>query len=105
MSFDLGKYIDNFQDFLWSLILSVVEMFKDIALWIFEQFMDLVNVVLSGISFSLGALDITQYLNALPSEVTNIMGLVGLGTCTQMIGVSILIRLGLQLIPFVRLGS
>ena len=105
MSFDLGKYIDAAYDFFWSLVLSIVEMIKDVFIWIFEQFMDLIAVILDGISFSLEALDITQYFDSLPADVSNIMGLIGLGTCTQMIGVSILIRLGLQLIPFVRLGS
>ncbi|NJD23895.1 MAG: DUF2523 domain-containing protein [Betaproteobacteria bacterium] len=43
--------------------------------------------------------------SSLPAEMLNILGLIGFGQCMAVIGAAILIRLGLQLIPFVRLGS
>jgi hypothetical protein len=103
--FDLGHYWNIGQNFLWSLILSVIEMAKDICIWVFDALMDVVVLAVDAIGALSDVFDITQYTNSLPSDVLNIMGLIGLGTCTQMIATAIAIRLLLQLIPFVRLGS
>lgn len=103
--FDFGKYWNAAVDFLWRCCLSVVDVFKDLLIGIFDSFMKICISVLDTFSESLESLDFTQYFTALPEEVKNILGLLGVGTAFTMIASAILIRLILQLIPFTRLGS
>ncbi len=80
------------------------DFIRDAACWPFEQVME---VVVSGV----GAVDLSsvtgnlQSWGALPAEVLNILGLLGVSQAAAIIVAAILIRLGLQLIPFTRLGS
>lgn len=93
------------KDFFFSLILSLQVMIKDSFIWIFDQFMSLAVLILSGMGDMFSALDVTQYIEAIPPDVKNIMALIGIGQCMSMVIAAIGIRLILQLIPFVRLGS
>ncbi|MDR7377640.1 hypothetical protein J2X19_002319 [Rhodoferax ferrireducens] len=91
---DLGKQV--FKD-LW-------EIATDVPCWIFDKLLD---VVVSAIS-SLDLSGLQQYGGAwgsLPSEILNILGLLGVGQAVAIITAAITIRLILQLIPFTRLGS
>ena len=105
MSFDLGNYWNLAIEFFYSCVLSLVEMIKDIFIWFFDSFMTICVTVVDSFGSMMTVFDITKYFNDLPVSVSNVMGLIGLGTCTQMIASAILIRILLQLIPFVRLGS
>lgn len=77
---------------------------RDALVWPFEQILEIVqsaveSIDVSGVSGSIGV------WGSLPSEVLNVLGVLGVGTAISIISAAILIRLGLQLIPFVRLGS
>ena len=77
---------------------------RDAACWPFEQLMDIVvsamqAIDMTGLSSQVGA------WGSLPSEISNILGLLGIGTASAIIVAAIGVRLVLQLIPFVRLGS
>ena len=77
---------------------------RDAACWPFEQLMDIVvsaiqAIDMTGLSSQVGA------WGSLPSEIVNILGLLGIGTASAIIVAAIGVRLVLQLIPFVRLGS
>lgn len=77
---------------------------RDAACWPFEQLMDIVvsaiqAIDMTGLSSQVGA------WGSLPSEIANILGLLGIGTASAIIVAAIGVRLVLQLIPFVRLGS
>lgn len=77
---------------------------RDALTWPFEQIMELVqsaveSINVSGVSGSVGV------WGQLPGEVLNVLGVLGVGTAIGIISAAIVIRLGLQLIPFVRLGS
>lgn len=80
------------------------DFFRDVPTWIFDQAME---VAVSAI----GAVDVSQMQSAsgwwsgLPSEIMNMLGLIGFGAAMGIIGSAIAIRLVLQLIPFTRLGS
>ncbi|MCX2759899.1 DUF2523 family protein [Vibrio sp. Sgm 22] len=92
-------------EFLYKLILSLVDMLKDMVFWIVEQFMSAVN---SGLSWAVNAfqpVDIGQYLQSIPPNVAWVMGAVGLPQCLSLIISAIALRMILQLIPFTRLGS
>lgn len=80
------------------------DFIRDAACWPFEQAMDIVvgaieAIDMTGLSSQVGA------WGSLPSEIVNILGLLGIGTASAIIVAAIGVRLVLQLIPFVRLGS
>lgn len=82
---------------LWDLV-------RDAYCWPYEQLMLTVIAALNSIDVS----GVTGHLGAwgsLPAEVLNILALLGVGTAISIISAAIVIRLLLQLIPFVRLGS
>jgi ABC-type transporter Mla MlaB component len=78
------------------------DMLTDVVCWVFEQCMTVVVSAISGIDTS--SLSSTAW-GSLPTDVVNVMQLVGVGTAVGIIGAAIGIRLLLQLIPFTRLGS
>lgn len=80
------------------------DLIRDGACWPFEQ---LLSIVVS----AMGALDVSGVSGALgifhqiPAGVLEVMAAFGAGTCFSIVSAAIVIRLVLQLIPFVRLGS
>lgn len=82
------------------------DLITDAFSWLVEQFLD---VSISAVN----SMDLTELTNSaalggwagLPSELMNILVLIGVGTAIKIISGAIAIRLLLQLIPFVRLGS
>ena len=80
------------------------DFIRDAACWPFEQ---MLSIVVSSMS-SFNVSGMTSNLSAwgsLPAEVINVMGLLGAGTAATIISSAIGVRLVMQLIPFVRLGS
>lgn len=81
---------------LWALL-------KDGATWPFDQMM---SVAVSAVgSVDTSQLSAVNAWGSLPADILNILGLLGVGTAVQIITAAIGVRLVLQLIPFVRLGS
>ncbi|TMP30183.1 VSK receptor [Pseudoalteromonas rubra] len=101
----LAKTWVDFQQFLYSILLTLLDALKDLFYFIFEIFMDLVVVILEGMGALFEGLDISGYINGIPPNVAYYMGAVGLGEATGMIITSLTIRFMLQLVPFTRLGS
>lgn len=96
----LGAYVLNLFK---ALVTAVWDIFTDAVAYVFDK-------LLSFAVSALSALDVTGIsgINAwgsLPADVSNILGLIGLGQCMGIIAAAIGIRLVMQLIPFVRLGS
>lgn len=80
------------------------DFIKDAFSWLFEQVLKVSISAISAIDVS----GLNGYISAagtLPAEILNILGLLGVGTAISIISAAIGIRLVLQLIPFVRLGS
>lgn len=100
--FDVFKAIT---DFLKAMLLTALDMLKDLFFFIFDALMSLMVSLLSGLGSLFSALNFTNALDGMPSEVLNIIGLVGLGQCMAFIVTALIIRITLQLIPFTRLGS
>jgi hypothetical protein len=107
----IQSVIDTFVGF-WTALLDLVQkgftslltMLKDVLLWVLDQLLSLVTTLLGAVDLSA----ITQNLGIfqqIPTDTLNIMGLLGFGQCMVIIGGAIVIRILLQLIPFVRLGS
>lgn len=80
------------------------DFIRDAACWPFEQAMELVITATSALDLS-GLQSYTSSWGQLPAELINVLGLLGIGQASVVIVAAIGIRLVLQLIPFVRLGS
>ena len=80
------------------------DLLRDAACWPFDQALGLVVT-------ALGAVDVSPisgnlgFFSQIPPGVYEVMSASGAGVCMTIIGSAIVIRLGLQLIPFTRLGS
>lgn len=92
-------------EFLYQLLLTLFDMLKDIFLWIVEQVMNAVNMVLPSVFALFAPVDISQYMTSIPPTVAWVFAAVGVPQCLSIILAAITIRLLLQLIPFTRLGS
>lgn len=102
----IDAVIDWFFELIPRLIEALVLMYKDMFLWCLEQLLSLAKGVLDGIT---GFDDIIAQAATIwagvPPEVMTVVQAIGLGTALTIITGAIMIRLVLQLIPFVRLGS
>lgn len=90
--------------FVQALITAAWDFIKDVICWPIDEFMKIIVELITDID--LGPL--TSYSSSwgsLPAELVNVLGLLGIGTAATIITAAIVVRLGLQLIPFVRLGS
>lgn len=96
---------DTVVKFFKQLLLTILDMLKDFFLWIFDQILSLTLHILDGLGELLSKIDITNLVSGLPESVTNMMGLLGIGHCLSVIAIACTIRILMQLIPFVRLGS
>lgn len=92
-------------EFLYNLLVSLMDMLKDIFFWAIETVMDAASVLLSWVFGLFSAVDIGQYTSAIPPNVAWIMSAIGLPQCLTIILSAITVRMLLQLIPFTRLGS
>ena len=95
---------ENLIDFFKDIFDAIWQLAKDFFIWIFESILELATSALNAIDFG----DFDQYANTLgtlPSDILNVLGLIGFGEAIGIIFVAIGIRFLLQLIPFTRLGS
>lgn len=81
------------------------DLIKDAFSWLFDQVLGVAVSAITAIDVSGISGFSADGWGALPAELVNILGLLGLGTALGIIAAAISIRLALQLIPFVRLGS
>lgn len=86
-----------------AVFVALWDMITDAFCWVLEQLLKIVLAALQTLDFN----GFASYAanNPLPAEIGNILSLLGVGTAITIIIAAITIRLGLQLIPFVRLGS
>jgi Protein of unknown function (DUF2523) len=99
------------------LIASIASWCLDILSALFGPIWDLltdmvckvVDVTLSFVITTLNAVDLSGIdvsgWGSLPADLINVLGLIGVGQASAIIASAIGVRLILQLIPFVRLGS
>lgn len=99
---DFGNWL---LDILKTLANTLLTMMKDVFLFAFEQVMILITFILDGMGALFEGLDFTHYMTGIPSGTAWVMSQIGIGQATTMIIGAITIRMLLQLIPFVRLGS
>lgn len=92
-------------EFLYRLIISLVDMLKDLFIWVVDQLFSNVESLITWVFGFFEPIDISQYLTSIPSEVSWVMSVIGLPQALSIILASLVARLLLQLVPFTRLGS
>ena len=102
------KWLDSVLQWFFDLVIDVLDsiwlILQDFLAWTCEELLNIVFMLVNQLDFS----DLDKYTNAwggLPAEILNVLGLLGIGDACVVIIAAIGIRLILQLIPFVRLGS
>lgn len=105
----MPEWLKNFGNWLLDILKTMANtlltMAKDAMLFIFEQMMILITFILNGMGALFDGLDITSYIAGIPSGTAWVLSQIGIGQALSMIIGAITIRIMLQLIPFVRLGS
>lgn len=90
---------------LWvAIFVAAYDMARDAISWCFDQALQVATSAVSTIDVS-GLNGYASQAGTLPADLLNVLALLGVGTAISIITVAIGIRLVLQLIPFVRLGS
>lgn len=87
-----------------AVFVAIWDWIRDAVCWPFEQIMEIAVAAIQALDLS----GITAHVSAwgsLPGEIINVLGLLGVGEASAIIVAAITLRLLLQLIPFVRLGS
>jgi hypothetical protein len=90
--------------FLYSLVLTIIDAISDIFAYLFDSMLKAVDLIISAVMTSLSAIPIPDTV-PLPSGVAWVASQLGVPQMIVMITACLVIRVGLQLIPFVRLGS
>ncbi|NRB69763.1 MAG: VSK receptor [Vibrio sp.] len=90
--------------FFYSLFLSLLDALYDLVCKIFDVFMSAITELISGVIAFFGAIPIPDIV-PLPSGVAWVASQVGAPQMIIIVSSALIVRLLLQLIPFVRLGS
>lgn len=77
----------------------------DLGAWLFESVLDVAISALNSFELDGELFNPGSYIEALPGEVTNMLGLLRIGECFAIIASAVVVKITLQLIPFTRLGS
>lgn len=104
----IWEAILGFAEWVFGLIkavfVAVWDMAIDAVAYVLDQLLGWVVATLNALNLAAFDASIGAW-GGLPAETLNVIGLIGLGDCFAIIAAAIGIRLILQLIPFVRLGS
>lgn len=103
----LGKIVAwarFFLDVLIQVFVDAWEFVTDAFVWVFDELLGIVESAVSAIDVS-GVSGHGGAWGQLPAMVLETTSALGLGQALAVVTAAITIRLGLQLIPFVRLGS
>lgn len=108
LQFILGKIVAGLK-WIGDLVVAVFEaawdLLRDVPAWVFEQVMEVVIAALNAIDLSSVTALATTTFGAIPAQVLEVAMAVGIGPALGIIGAALVVRMLLQLIPFVRLGS
>lgn len=91
-------------DLFIAIFVALWDILRDLGAWVFDQVMSVAvaavgAVDVSGVSNNLGG------MGSIPANMMEVMAAIGLGQALALVTAALTIRFGLQLIPFVRLGS
>ena len=104
----LLEKINQFANWIQGLVIALLkaffDVFKDLFVWGFDKLGDIAVSAVQSMDVSGISTNVVGW-GSLPAEIINVLGLLGIGQAVGIITAAIAIRLTLQLIPFVRLGS
>lgn len=86
-------------------LLTFFEIFKTVFYKSVDGLFMLSIIALDGLGHLFSSLNVVQYVDAIPPETKNVLALIGVNEASSIIVSAIIIRLTLQIIPFVRFGS
>lgn len=92
-------------DFLYRLMLTLFDFFKDFFWWILDSLFKAIILVMDSLSISLNSISPLTYISAIPDTTKYYMAAAGFNECMGMVVAAITVRILLRLIPFVRLGG
>lgn len=98
----LDYIIDSIVNIVMALVNDAWEILKDIVFLVFDQVLDLMGWVLSLIGSKLPDMDMVGYWSMVPQDLIQILSYIDFAECMALITASIGIRLGLNIIPFVK---
>jgi hypothetical protein len=101
----LAQKWNMFVDYLYQIFKSAVDFFRDFFWWMLDNLFGAVIVILDGMRSLFEGLNPLQYVSSIPPETQYYMNVCGINDALSLITTSLIIRMTLQLIPFVRLGS
>ncbi|NQZ89068.1 MAG: DUF2523 domain-containing protein [Colwellia sp.] len=101
----MAEAYNDFVDFTYRLLLSLMDMLKDLFIWMLEQLMNVGKLLLDSVGELMSGLDIAKYFAMIPPETGYYLNVLGVSQAMGMIVTCLGIRFLLQLIPFVRWGS
>lgn len=99
-----GEGLDWIGKLVKALVAAFWDLLTDLVCWVVEKMLDIAVAAASTFDtapFTAAA----AVFGEIPPELLNVLALLGVGTAISIITAAITIRLVLQLIPFVRLGS
>lgn len=101
----LANKWNEFVDYLYQIFTSAVDFCKDFLWWVLDSLFGAVLLIIDGMGSLFAGLNPLQYFSVIPPETQYYMAICGFNECMSMIVSALIIRMLLQLIPFVRLGS
>jgi hypothetical protein len=84
-----------------NLISAFLSMLKDLSVWLFDTLLGLGVAALNLVSVPTQFLDYAGYWAALPADLINLLGVLGIHTAFSIILMAYGVRLILRLIPYV----
>lgn len=96
---------NEFVDYIYRIFLSIVDFAKDFLFFVLDTLFEIVVFFIDGLASLFQGLNPLQYITAIPPETQYFMQVCGFSDAMSLIVSSLIIRMMLQLIPFVRLGS
>lgn len=84
---------------------AVWDLLRDVPAWGFDQVLDVALLVLNAVDLSAVTGLAASSFGSIPAHVLEVAAAVGVGPSLAIIGAALVVRMALQLIPFVRLGS
>jgi len=101
----IENFIDHIKMLLESLLITLIQILKDILYYLIDSVVGLALDVLEKVAELMPYLDFNEYYSKLPDEVYNALGALGIGYALNMIIATILFKTFLKVMPFTKLGS
>lgn len=105
----ITRFVNWIGDLFVSIFKAAWDFLTDVFVWLFENLFKLVADVIGGVNDTLDiaglAAQVASLWNQIPPSVLQVLSAIGIGSALGIVVLGILIRMALQLIPFVRLGS